>query len=124
VKLGALCAGFISGGLLVTSCATAPPGVALPKPWQAPSAKDIRANYPENARRLRISGAVKLRCDTVMVDHFEGGLTNCRVIEESPAGYGFADSAVRLAGMYKAFPWTNNAASEPASIEILIQFRP
>src|SRR5215472_2030274 len=48
--------------------------------------------YPQAARRDGVTGHVVLECNAT-----GGALTPCAVDEETPAGEGFADSALKLA---------------------------
>ncbi|USQ94233.1 energy transducer TonB [Caulobacter sp. RL271] len=67
-----------------------------------PSTEDFQRNYPDRAQRMEISGRAVLSC---MLDE-RGLLTNCAVVEETPAGYGFGEAALRLSRLFRAKPRT------------------
>lgn len=49
--------------------------------------------YPERAVRARVSGEARLRCRV----ETGGRLSQCKVVSESPQGFGFGQAALRLA---------------------------
>ncbi|NBB17141.1 TonB family protein, partial [Caulobacter sp. SLTY] len=82
----------------------APPPPAPPRPvvsgadWKArPSAADIAAVYPANARAQGQSGFVVLLCDT----EEDGSLSNCTTRGENPAASGFSEAALKLAPKFR-----------------------
>lgn len=63
-----------------------------------PSADDFQRNFPDRAQRMEVSGRVVLSC---MLDD-RGVVTSCDIVEETPAGYGFGDAALRLSRLFRA----------------------
>lgn len=60
---------------------------------EGPSSRQIADAAPVAARRARVDGMVNLRC----VIGLDSRLQDCRVISETPAGFGFGEAAVRVA---------------------------
>lgn len=82
--------------LMVTACAQqGPAGTERPTATIQNSvawAVEPRMLYPVEAQLARVSsGSVTLRC----IVEGSGGLTNCEVLEETPAGMGFAAAGIR-----------------------------
>jgi TonB family protein len=65
-----------------------------------PTAAQVQAAYPERALSDQVEGAAIIDC-AVSVG---GGLTACRVLRESPGGYGFGAAALDLAADFKMKP--------------------
>jgi TonB family protein len=66
--------------------------------WSAqPSDADIAANYPQYARRKRLSGAAAMRCSVAGT----GKLFGCRVVRENPGDGGFGEALWKLAPLYR-----------------------
>lgn len=64
---------------------------------ESPSGADFERYYPKAAADQGLAGRSILDCD---VDD-AGSLTGCRVVEETPPGYGFADAALMLARHFR-----------------------
>lgn len=62
-----------------------------------PSGEDFARVYPDLAQRVGLNGRATLRC---IVDG-GGRLTQCTVVSESPAGYGFGAAALKLAPLFQ-----------------------
>lgn len=62
-----------------------------------PSSADILKAYPKGALEEHKSGAVTLRCVLTV----QWAFRDCRVVEETPQGYGFAAAAVSLSPLYQ-----------------------
>lgn len=56
--------------------------------------------WPRAARAAGVSGSVVLRCQP----RPNGSIGDCEVIEETPAGQGFGEAALRLVRYYRASP--------------------
>ncbi|HEY1752207.1 MAG TPA: hypothetical protein VGG29_13175 [Caulobacteraceae bacterium] len=74
--------------------------VAEPQIVTQPTKAQIQAAYPVRALSDQVQGGAVIDC-LVSVG---GGLEACRVGAESPAGYGFGQAAVDLAGDFKMKP--------------------
>lgn len=92
-----MAAGTFLAGLIAAATL---PGASAPAPqpqWLSrPSGEDIARLYPPKARERVLSGRVVLAC----VISASGRLQDCRVVEETPRGYGFGEAALRAAGRY------------------------
>jgi TonB family protein len=69
-----------------------------------PSGDQISATYPRGALVKGVSGRVVMKC---VVDA-GGGMTNCGVESEDPAGLGFGDGALKLARRFKLSTFTDD----------------
>lgn len=65
-----------------------------------PTAKDIHAVYPKQARRQHLKGLVRLDCSVGS----DGMLYDCNVADESPMGAGFGAAALALGPKFKMSP--------------------
>lgn len=85
---------------------TAPPAVAertlVAEPrWVAlPSADDMDHDFPFKAALEGLGGRASLHC----VADADGRLAGCHVTSETPEGYGFGDSALKLAALMRMEP--------------------
>ncbi len=69
--------------------------------WRSiPSGDDMAKEYPRLAQLMNLTGKAMIRCAT----DTEGRLQDCKVIEESPAGFGFGAAAVRLSAYFSMTP--------------------
>jgi protein TonB len=84
-----------------------------------PTALQMTRNYPEIAMENGVSGRVVLNCGVTA----SGGVANCQVLSETPAGQGFAAAALKLAGFFKLSPRTENGkAIDGALVRIPLVF--
>src|SRR5690349_8548045 len=60
--------------------------------------------YPERAQRLSMQGSAVMSC-VVTADGF---LKDCKVLEETPGGYGFGEAAIRMAILFRMKPLTKS----------------
>ncbi|WP_337187341.1 TonB family protein [Phenylobacterium sp.] len=67
----------------------------------APSLAQLRSARPQGATILNLPGAVRMGCRLTA----DGGLESCQVEEEHPAGAGFGEKALGLAGRYRLHPF-------------------
>lgn len=74
-------------------CPSAPSGeTATSAPgWSIPPAPR-ESDFPQAALDEGLSGVASVQC----LARADGRVTDCQVVEETPAGYGFGDSAVRI----------------------------
>ncbi|MDB5441144.1 MAG: TonB family protein [Caulobacteraceae bacterium] len=76
-----------------------------PAQWAyRPTQAQFDALYPPRARRERIGGAAKVRCRLGLDER----LSQCTVLDEAPAGYGFGQALLGLAALAKFLPPTVN----------------
>lgn len=69
--------------------------------WQtAPSYADVQAAYPAKAKNAKVGGRASLQCK--FAD--DNALGACTVLNEAPNGYGFGETAVKLAKSFRAAP--------------------
>ena len=85
--------------------ATGSPDLAAPpavKPVWAhkPGGRAIELVYPPVARNRFVAGVTELECQLT----FTGGLADCKVVVEDPAGFGFGAAALSLAPEFLAQP--------------------
>ncbi len=91
-----------------------------PRWAQRPSERDLRAAYPASAQRANVEGRVVLDC-VIGTDL----AIRCRARSETPAGYGFAAAALRVAQQFRSAPLLMDgrpAAGERATVSLI--FRP
>ncbi|MGD9813950.1 MAG: TonB family protein [Hyphomonadaceae bacterium] len=65
---------------------------------ERPAAEDFERYYPAWALWFGVEGRVRLQC----VVGAGGEMTDCRVLEETPAGWGFGAAALRLTQHFRA----------------------
>lgn len=79
---------------------TAVPGpIEITSPHWQRRPSDLTRFYPQRALAHNVEGEVLLDC-LVRVS----GLLDCRVVSESPAGWGFAAAALRIASAHRMIP--------------------
>lgn len=71
-----------------------------------PKAADIATIYPPKAQREEKAGWAIVECQT----QASGDLTDCRVLGEAPADYGFGAAAMKLTPKFKLDPGNNDPA--------------
>jgi protein TonB len=69
-----------------------------------PTAAELARAYPERAILLEKTGQAVLRCAVTAA----GALTNCQVVQETPANYGFGAAALELAKRFRMTPRTED----------------
>lgn len=67
---------------------------------RAPSGDDVAAYYPDRAQRMGQDGTAAIACRVTT----QGSLTDCTIVSEEPAGFGFGASALKMAHIYKLRP--------------------
>jgi TonB family protein len=99
----------------------APAGpVFTPASWAVvPGTPEIMPFDPPRAMRERVNGQVLLRCNVLRTRK----LTNCRVVEERPRGYGFGRAALGASRVFLMNPPTRDGVpEEKAWVEIPVAF--
>lgn len=94
--------------------------VSRPDWDRRPTADDMARFYPKKAQRLELEGRATILCN-VQID---GRLSDCRVIEESPEGMGFGESAIKLSTRFRMKPATvDGVAVAGASVRIPLVYK-
>lgn len=77
-------------------------------------------DYPEQAFRRGVnSGSVKLRCSVLP----SGRIVGCDVVEEQPAGVGFAEAALKGVRHARVTPRTVDGVATNGTIQFTVRFR-
>jgi hypothetical protein len=98
---------------------SAPLNITKPAWAVLPSAADFQASFPKAENGIN-NVHVVLAC-TIQVD---GGLTDCSVASEDPAGQGFGQGALALAPKFKVGPWSQDGQpTAGAHIRVPIRYQ-
>jgi protein TonB len=79
---------------------------------------NLQRYYPPRAIERNIEGEVLLDC---LVD--AAGLLDCRVVSESPNGWGFAAAAQRIAGAHRMIPATRDGVAVHGRYAMRVPFQ-
>lgn len=71
-----------------------------------PDADDLARYFPDRAQRMNQNGSVRMSC----VVTASGTLQDCSVVSETPADFGFGESAVKMAKLFKMAPKTEDGS--------------
>jgi protein TonB len=74
--------------------------------------------YPERAIIAGVAGSASLNCLVLPT----GAVTDCNVVNETPAGYGFGRAAQGLSRHFRVNPRTVNGAAEGSRVNINLRF--
>ena len=90
--------------------------ITAPRWQRRPS--NLTVFFPDRALRRNTEGEVVLNC-LVRVS----GLLDCDVVSESPAGWGFADAAQRIARAHRMVPATRNGVAVEGRYVMRVPFQ-
>jgi TonB family protein len=76
-------------------------------------------DYPPKAARARLEGDTRMECQASAT----GVLSGCTVFYETPAGFGFAEAAIRAAPHIRMTPATEAGRPVASTVRIPIQWR-
>jgi periplasmic protein TonB len=95
-------------------------GAADAQTWaQRPTAEEFQREYPPEALEAGVEAVVVLHC----LSMGDGRLSACVPISEEPAGWGFANAALRLSRLYRLHQSVfANAGSDRVQFELEIAF--
>lgn len=109
--------------LAALSCAAPALAQTTGPDWRVkPTEAQIGRVYPEEARKLKMSATVVVRCAVTL----SGAPHNCIVREEMPVGYGFGDAAltvIRTASFVPAMKDGQPVDGAVVSVPIYFQIR-
>lgn len=94
--------GVLFALVLSATGAHADPAKVIQNPdWlQKPTGDDMERFYPRKAKDEFVSGRATITCEVPA----GGFLTQCRVVRESPGGYGFGEAALSLGPLFRMSP--------------------
>jgi len=75
--------------------------------------------YPDRAQRYNVSGAAVIDC---LVDS-EGYLSDCTVVSETPADYGFGAAELQMAPLFKMKLTGPNAKIPGTRVQVPMNFK-
>jgi periplasmic protein TonB len=86
----------------------------------AASADPALRYYPQAAQAENVEGRATIECNVTAA----GVLAACKVLSEEPAGYGFGESALQMAPLFKMRPATRDGVPiSGGPIKIPIRFQ-
>ncbi|WP_313102684.1 energy transducer TonB, partial [Brevundimonas sp.] len=99
----------------------APPAPPKPSVITNPSwSRQVSPEFPERANSRGIeSGSAKVNCAVAA----NGSLSDCRIVDEDPAGAGFGQAVIRAARSGRLAPRTVDGAAVGARVEFTTRFR-
>ena len=100
---------------------TSPRGQMITNPdWLTkPGAADLARWYPDRAQRRNQGGRARMICHVAAT----GALNGCRIISESPEGFGFGDAALAMARTFTMRPkLIDGQPDETATVIVPLRF--
>lgn len=92
-------------------------GDVAPQWTEMPTGEQMAEFYPKLAAYVRLTGKVRLACKQTAI----GTLDHCSVVNERPAGLGFGNAAIFLAGYFHTKP---DPADDDVSFTIVFRTPP
>ncbi len=111
----ALSAGLTVAGL---GCGGLAAQMKSPDWLRRPSPQELLAVYPREAMQRGLSGSATISCIVTA----QGGLRNCEVASEKPAGAGFGAAALALSPQFLLRPATRDGVPVESVINVPIRF--
>lgn len=107
--------------LMLQGAPEPPPSVITEPEWvKRPSAEEFASLYPKPASRENVEGLAVMECTVDAA----GQMTLCRILDESPLGFGFGEAALKMAKSFRMRPLTKGGNSSAGGvIRIPIRFR-
>ncbi|UAL10717.1 TonB family protein [Caulobacter segnis] len=85
---------------------------------EKPTVEDMSRYYPDHAARHDISGRAMMACDV----RADGRLDRCEIRDETPAGEGFGQAALRIAPKFRMIP-PDDPNARPAKVVVPLVFK-
>lgn len=67
---------------------------------RTPTTSELNQYYPAGAKAASIAGTAKVTCNVSEA----GDLVDCKVLSESPVGYGFGEAGLSMTKLFKLSP--------------------
>jgi TonB family protein len=108
--------------MMLLQAAAAPPAGAGPvkTPPPQPTTGPLRY-YPEAAWRDGIEGSAVIHCN--LTAEKSAKLTDCKVLNEQPAGAGFGEAAMRMSSLFVMRPRMRDGSPVEGEVSIPIRFK-
>ena len=74
-----------------------PPMITNPDWMRRPTGSEVERYFPDRAQRSRVSGRAVIQCGVRVA----GTLSDCILVDKSPAGFGFGAAALKMAGSFQ-----------------------
>jgi TonB family protein len=99
-----------------------PPRAIITRPdWdRVPDFEVLAEHFPPDAQELELSGRAVIECAVSAA----GLLTNCQIVSEAPAGFGFGRATLQVARYFKMRPMMiNGAPVEGGKVRVPVNWR-
>jgi hypothetical protein len=97
-----------------------PPAIVAPAFERVPTDAEAASAYPAAAEAARLAGEVRMRCAMTALLQ----LSDCRVLSETPEGYGFAAAALSMAPFYRLRPDAVARGMTGRTVDLGLRFDP